>query len=137
LIIACVEDVKDLRVGHALDDFMEGVEQEEILVLRDSTILDNEKEGDELVSLAVAEREKVRENTDNKNRSRAYRAMAEQGDDGGLLSQYDDDQKEVVTACFYLNYILRIQIIIGPNSYINYITIHLINVLLNPKLFLT
>ena len=49
------EDLAGVKVGHELDTFEEGEEQ--VLTLKDTTIDENEQEGDELENLDLRERE--------------------------------------------------------------------------------
>ncbi|KAG0321421.1 hypothetical protein BGZ99_003933 [Dissophora globulifera] len=88
------DQLAGLRVGHDLSDFQEG--EERILTLKDSTILENEKDGDELVNIQLSEqerREKNQENLKKKNRP-VYSGFDDDefvsGKKKNILSQYDE-----------------------------------------------
>ncbi|KAF9572069.1 hypothetical protein EC968_010400 [Mortierella alpina] len=84
-----------LRVGHDMSDFAEG--EERILTLKDSTILENEEEGDELINIQLAEKQKLEKNLENKKKKNrpVYSAYDDDEFDSGkkksLLSQYDEE----------------------------------------------
>ncbi|KAI9016759.1 SART-1 protein [Hyaloraphidium curvatum] len=75
-----------LRVGHAVDTVLEGGET--ILVLKDSTIEENEAEGDELISVKLLESEKTKKRLDVAKKKARYDPGAEEPQT--LLSQYDE-----------------------------------------------
>ncbi|TPX41944.1 hypothetical protein SeMB42_g05340, partial [Synchytrium endobioticum] len=89
-------DLTGLRVAHDLGDFADGAEK--ILVLKDSTIEENEEGGDELLSVAVADSEKLRKNLENKRRKKPYTGFDDEdlasGRKKNILSQYDDEDQE-------------------------------------------
>ena len=62
---------------------------EEILVLKDSLVL--EEGEDELVSVQVEEKERLRKNLDNKTKKQLYNAYKEDDTNDSLLSQYDEE----------------------------------------------
>lgn len=84
-----------LKVGHDMSDFGEG--EERILTLKDSTILDNEEEGDELINVDMSERERLEKNLENKKKKNrpVYSGLDDDeftlgGKKKNLLSQYDE-----------------------------------------------
>ena len=91
------EDLTGLRIGHEMDlEFGD----EKVLTLKDSTILENEEEGDELESLQIVAANKLQEDLDRKKQKTKYSGVddGEFGPDGlprkkGLLSQYDEPQE--------------------------------------------
>ncbi|KAF9877777.1 SART-1 family protein [Colletotrichum karsti] len=84
------KDLAGVKVAHELDNFLDGDEQ--ILTLKDSTIDQNEEDGDELENLDLKAREKLQENLDLKKKKPAYDAHATDEDgERGILSQYDDE----------------------------------------------
>ena len=102
-----VEHLEGLRVGHDFADIEEG--EGLILTIKDRGVLDEDgivllvelcltnpvEEGDELISTALAEKERLKENLDNKIRKPKYDPYAEEYDvDTGekkILSKYDED----------------------------------------------
>jgi U4/U6.U5 tri-snRNP-associated protein 1 len=104
-----VEHLKGLKVGHDVDDFEAG--EGMILTIKDRGVLDEDggsiifdiliiDEGDELISTALAEKERLKENLGNKIRKPKYDPYAEEYDeDTGekkLLSKYDEETKKKV-----------------------------------------
>lgn len=77
-----------LRVGHAVDSVLDDTGGETILVLKDSTIEENENEGDELVSLKLLESEQTKKRLEAGKKKALYDPAAEEHQ--GLLSQYDE-----------------------------------------------
>lgn len=77
-----------LRVGHTIDSVLGGGGEETILVLKDSTIEQNEEEGDELVSLKLLEAESTKKKLEAGKKKTAYDPAAEEHQ--GLLSHYDE-----------------------------------------------
>lgn len=74
-------------VGHEVDDLAE--DEEHVLVLRDSNVLDDHEDGDELVSLAVADKEKTKQYQEAKKLRAAHEAYENQST--SILSQYDEE----------------------------------------------
>ena len=70
-----------MRVGHEMD-LEEG--QETILTLKDSTILENEDEGDELESIHMVAKNKLKENLELKKKKTIYSGVDDEefGSDG-------------------------------------------------------
>ncbi|KAF6834363.1 sart-1 family protein [Colletotrichum plurivorum] len=84
------KDLAGVKVAHELDNFIDGDEQ--ILTLKDSTIDQNEEEGDELENLDLKAREKLQETLDLKKKKPAYDVFAtDENGERGILSQYDDE----------------------------------------------
>ena len=101
------EHLEGMRVGHDFADIEEG--ERMILTIKDRGILDEdritlmieldltcvEEDGDELISTALAEKERLKENLDNKIRKPKYDPYAEEYDQNTgekrLLSKYDDE----------------------------------------------
>ncbi|KAF9435882.1 hypothetical protein BGZ76_005323 [Entomortierella beljakovae] len=88
------EHLSGLRVGHDMSDFHDG--EERILTLKDSTILDNEEHGDELINIQLSEKYKLEKNLENKKKVNkpVYTGYDDDEFTGGkkksLLSQYDE-----------------------------------------------
>lgn len=83
------EDLAGVKVGHELESFVVGGEQ--ILTLKDSTIDQNEEEGDELENFELKEQEALNERLEIKKKKPVYNPN-EVDEDGGksLLKQYDE-----------------------------------------------
>ncbi|KAK6604801.1 sart-1 family protein [Botrytis cinerea] len=84
------KDLAGVRVGHELDTFVEGEDQ--VLTLKDTTIDENEEEGDELENLDLREREKLSDKLELKKKKPVYNPNDD--DDSGdrkILAQYDED----------------------------------------------
>ncbi|EAW10490.1 U4/U6-U5 snRNP complex subunit SNU66 [Aspergillus clavatus NRRL 1] len=79
-------DLAGLKVGHEVGEFGEG--EEHILTLKDTTIDENEEEGDELENVNLREQEKVAEKLELKKRKPVYDPTAE---NTGILAQYDEE----------------------------------------------
>lgn len=87
------QDLEGLKVGHDFGDIEEG--EGMILTIKDRGVLDDDDEGDELISTSLAEKERLKDNLDNKIRKPKYDPYAEEYDEGTgekkLLSKYDED----------------------------------------------
>ncbi|MCJ1433119.1 hypothetical protein MMC27_002478 [Xylographa pallens] len=82
-------DLAGVKVGHELGDF-EG-DEEQVLVLKDTTIEENEEEGDELENLDMREREMLGERLNLKRKKPVYDPNdVEEGVEKVLLKQYDE-----------------------------------------------
>ncbi|KAE8147437.1 SART-1 protein [Aspergillus avenaceus] len=79
------EDLAGIKVGHAVGDFDGG---DHILTLKDTTVDENEEEGDELENLEMKEHEKTTEKLELKKRKPAYDPTEE---NTGILAQYDEE----------------------------------------------
>ena len=83
------EDLAGVKVAHELEDFEGGEEQ--ILTLKDSTIDQNEEEGDELENLDLKEREALTERLSSKIKKPVYDPHAENEEGGStILKHYDE-----------------------------------------------
>ncbi|GBC04195.1 hypothetical protein RclHR1_05560015 [Rhizophagus clarus] len=86
-----------MQVAHDISDFQDG--EERILVLKDSSILENEEEGDQLISVQLEEQQKLQKNLENKKKKPIYTGYDDEefnfGGGGipkkGLLSHYDEE----------------------------------------------
>lgn len=83
------EDLTGVKVGHELDSFVVGGEQ--ILTLKDSTIDQNEEEGDELENFELKEQEALNEWLEIKKKKPVYNPNdVEEDGSKSLLKQYDE-----------------------------------------------
>ena len=83
------KDLEGVKVGHEIDAF-EG-EGEQVLVLKDTTIDENEEEGDELEAVELREKERLGEKLDLKKKKPVYDPNeVEDGAEKVLLKQYDE-----------------------------------------------
>ncbi len=83
------EDLAGVKVAHELEDFEGGEEQ--ILTLKDSTIDQNEEEGDELENQELKEREALTERLSSKIKKPVYDPHAENEEGGStILKHYDE-----------------------------------------------
>lgn len=81
-------DLAGVKVGHELDTFQEGEDQ--VLVLKDTTIDENEEEGDELENLELREREKLKDKLELKKKKPVYNPMdMDETGEKSILSHYD------------------------------------------------
>ncbi|RDW82307.1 hypothetical protein BP6252_03419 [Coleophoma cylindrospora] len=81
------KDLAGVKVGHEFDTFADGEEQ--VLTLKDTTIDENEADGDELENLDLREREKLTEKLELKKKKPVYNPNdAEEG--GSILAHYDE-----------------------------------------------
>ncbi|CAG8637250.1 9408_t:CDS:10 [Rhizophagus irregularis] len=86
-----------MQVAHDITDFQDG--EERILVLKDSSILENEEEGDQLVSVQLEEQQKLKKNLENKKKKPIYTGYDDEEFNfggGGIpkknfLSHYDEE----------------------------------------------
>jgi U4/U6.U5 tri-snRNP-associated protein 1 len=91
-------DLAGMRVAHDYGDIEEG--QEMVLTIKDKGVLDDDDEGDELISTTLAERERLRENLENKIKKPKYDPYAQEEyetetGEKKLLSKYDDEERKV------------------------------------------
>jgi U4/U6.U5 tri-snRNP-associated protein 1 len=83
------KDLAGVKVAHEVDAFEDGNEQ--VLVLKDTTIEENEEEGDELENLEIRERERLGERLDLKKKKPVYDPNdVEEDGKTVLLKQYDE-----------------------------------------------
>jgi len=64
------QHLKGLKISHDVGDIQSG--EVKILTLKDSTILENEEEGDELESIQLVENNKLKENMERKKKKLTY-----------------------------------------------------------------
>jgi len=84
------KDLAGVKVGHELDTFQEGEEQ--VLTLKDSTIDENEEEGDELENLDLREREKLNEKLELKKKRPVYNPNdIDESGEKSILAHYDEE----------------------------------------------
>jgi U4/U6.U5 tri-snRNP-associated protein 1 len=84
------KDLAGVKVGHELDTFQEGEEQ--VLTLKDTTIDENEEEGDELENLDLREREKLNEKLELKKKKPVYNPNdIDESGEKSILAHYDDE----------------------------------------------
>ena len=82
-------DLAGVKVGHELDMFREGEDQ--VLTLKDTTIDENEEEGDELENLNLREREKLSEKLDLKKKPVYNPNETDESGERKILSHYDEE----------------------------------------------
>ncbi|KAK4455534.1 SART-1 family protein DOT2 [Podospora aff. communis PSN243] len=83
-------DLAGVKVAHDMEEFLDADNQ--ILTLKDTGVLENEDEGDELENLDLREREKLNEKLDLKKKKPLYdpNDIDETGE-RGILSHYDEE----------------------------------------------
>ncbi|KAK3901442.1 SART-1 protein [Staphylotrichum tortipilum] len=83
-------DLAGVKVAHDMASFLDGDDQ--ILTLKDTGVLENEEEGDELENLALREQENLQERLDLKKKRPVYDPN-DVDDTGeiGVLSKYDEE----------------------------------------------
>ena len=82
-------DLAGVKVAHEIEDFEGGEEQ--VLTLKDTTIDQNEEEGDELENLDLKERETLNEKLSLKKKKPVYDPHAEsEGTGSAILKHYDE-----------------------------------------------
>ncbi|KAJ0426441.1 SART-1 protein [Aspergillus carlsbadensis] len=79
-------DLAGIKVGHEIGELGGG--EEHILTLKDTTVDENEEEGDELENLDLREREKLAERLESKKRKPVYDPTEE---NTSILAQYDEE----------------------------------------------
>ncbi len=86
------KDLAGVKVGHEIAAFEDGGDAEQILTLKDTTIEENEEEGDELENMEIKEREKLTERLELKKRKPVYDPHAANEDgERKILAQYDEE----------------------------------------------
>jgi U4/U6.U5 tri-snRNP-associated protein 1 len=84
------KDLAGIKVGHDTAGFLDGDEQ--ILTLKDTTIDENEEEGDELENLNMREAEKLADRLDTKKKKPGYNPLDDDEEgERGILSHYDEE----------------------------------------------
>jgi U4/U6.U5 tri-snRNP-associated protein 1 len=79
-------DLAGIKVGHEIGEFGGG--EEHILTLKDTTVDENEEEGDELENLDLREKEKLAERLESKKGKPVYDPTEE---NTSILAQYDEE----------------------------------------------
>ncbi|KAK3304295.1 SART-1 protein [Chaetomium strumarium] len=83
-------DLAGVKVAHDMASFLGGEDQ--ILTLKDTGVLENEDEGDELENLALREQEKLQEKLELKKKRPVYDPNdVDETGEIGLLSKYDEE----------------------------------------------
>lgn len=82
------KDLAGVKVAHEIDQF--GDAGEHILTLKDTTIDENEEEGDELENVNLREGEKTKERLELKKKKTAY-DPSDYDASGSILAQYDEE----------------------------------------------
>ncbi|UKZ80495.1 hypothetical protein TrVFT333_008256 [Trichoderma virens FT-333] len=83
------KDLAGIKVAHDSTAFLDGDEQ--VLTLKDTTIDENEEEGDELENLNIREQEKLTERLDLKKKLKGYNPNDYDDGEGTILAQYDEE----------------------------------------------
>jgi U4/U6.U5 tri-snRNP-associated protein 1 len=84
-------DLAGVKVGHEIGDFEDG-EGEQILTLKDTTIDENEEEGDELENAEIKARDQLKERLELKKRRPVYDPhAADVNGEKKVLAQYDEE----------------------------------------------
>ncbi|KAM5351996.1 hypothetical protein ACJ41O_004719 [Fusarium nematophilum] len=83
------KDLAGIKVAHDTADFLDGDDQ--ILTLKDTTIEENEAEGDELENLDMREAEKLSERLDLKKKPGYNPHDDDEEGEHSILAQYDDE----------------------------------------------
>lgn len=83
------KDLAGIKVAHDSTSFLDGDEQ--VLTLKDTTIDENEEEGDELENLNIKEQEKLTERLDLKKKLKGYNPNDYDDGEGTILAQYDEE----------------------------------------------
>ena len=81
------KDLAGIKVAHDSSAFLDGDEQ--ILTLKDTTIGENEEDGDELENVGLRDQEKLTDRLDLKKKQPGYNPNDDEGD--GILAQYDEE----------------------------------------------
>ncbi|KAN0112614.1 SART-1 protein [Hyaloscypha variabilis] len=84
------KDLAGVKVGHEIDTFEEGEVQ--VLTLKDTTIDENEEEGDELENLDLRERERLNEKLELKKKKPVYNPNdVDEAGEKSILAHYDEE----------------------------------------------
>jgi U4/U6.U5 tri-snRNP-associated protein 1 len=95
-------DLAGVKVAHELDHFQEGEEQ--VLTLKDTTIDENEEEGDELENLDLRDRERLTEKLELKKKKPVYNPNdIDETGERSILAQYDEEIEGKKTKRFTLD----------------------------------
>ncbi|KAL6855167.1 hypothetical protein ACO1O0_006305 [Amphichorda felina] len=82
------KDLAGINVAHDTSAFLDGDDQ--VLTLKDTTIDENEEEGDVLENINLRDQEKLVDRLDLKKKRPGYDPNDDDAD-GGILAQYDDE----------------------------------------------
>lgn len=82
------KDLAGIKVAHDTSAFLDGDEQ--VLTLKDTTIDQNEEEGDELENLLMRESEQLTDRLELKKKRPGYNPHDDEAQ-GGILAQYDEE----------------------------------------------
>ncbi|KAK4164990.1 SART-1 family protein DOT2 [Cladorrhinum sp. PSN259] len=83
-------DLAGVKVAHDMNNFLDGDDQ--VLTLKDTGVLENEEEGDELENLNLREQEKLQERLDLKKKKPIYDPNdVDETSTIGILAQYDEE----------------------------------------------
>ncbi|KZZ98473.1 SART-1 family protein [Moelleriella libera RCEF 2490] len=83
------QDLAGIKVAHDTSEFLDG--QDQVLTLKDTTIDQNEEEGDELENLDMREQEELTKRLDLKKKRIGYNPNNDEEGQGSILAQYDDE----------------------------------------------
>ncbi|KAK3372799.1 SART-1 protein [Lasiosphaeria ovina] len=83
------DDLAGVKVAHDMASFLDGDEQ--ILTLKDTGVLENEEEGDELENLSLREQEKLQERLDLKKKPLYDPNDIDETAEHVILSKYDEE----------------------------------------------
>ncbi|VUC22078.1 unnamed protein product [Clonostachys rosea] len=83
------KDLAGIKIAHDTSALLDGGEQ--ILTLKDTTIEENEEEGDQLENIDLRDQEKLSERLDLKKKRPGYNPNDDEGGDTGILAQYDEE----------------------------------------------
>lgn len=95
------KDLAGIKVAHESTSFLDGDEQ--ILTLKDTTIDENEEEGDELENLDMREQEDLSKRLDLKKKKGYNPNDDDEEGTGGILAQYDEEINGKQSKKFTLN----------------------------------
>ncbi|KAK0705213.1 SART-1 protein [Lasiosphaeris hirsuta] len=82
-------DLADVKVAHDMASFLDADDQ--ILTLKDTGVLENEEEGDELENLDMREQERLQEKMDLKKKPLYDPNDVDETGEHGILGQYDEE----------------------------------------------
>ncbi|KAI8068548.1 SART-1 protein [Gongronella butleri] len=91
-------ELEGIKVGHAMDEFVEGAET--ILTIKDRGILDDDADdADMLTNVNLEDKERLVQNLENKKKKPGYNPYADEeamalGEKPAMLAHYDDERKD-------------------------------------------
>ncbi|CAH0059555.1 unnamed protein product [Clonostachys solani] len=83
------KDLAGIKIAHDTSALLDGGDQ--ILTLKDTTIEENEEEGDQLENIDLRDQEKLSERLDLKKKRPGYNPNEDEDGDTGILAQYDEE----------------------------------------------